>query len=434
MAILFRDATILPMTASGDEARTFTGSVGVEGNRITLVTSDAERIAEFLSRNGDCREIDCRGKVVMPGLINTHSHVAMTLQRSLADDIPLMRWLNEHIWPFEAHQTVEDVKAGMELGIVEMLLGGTTSVVDMYYHEDSCVEVVRRMGIRAMLGCNYFDNNVDTVLPQIERAVELSKGDDRIKIAVAIHAAYTVCPENMLRGKALCDKYGLHLVTHIAETQDEQRMVREQFGCTPVEHYDKLGLLSPRTVAAHCVYANESDIATLRERGVTISHNPQSNMKLSSGVAPVDLMNRAGALVTIATDGTCSNNDLDMWEEMRSAAFLQKCSTGDPLALPAYEVLKMATVNGARAMGREGELGIVAEGALAALIVIDLQKPHLQPVHDVVSNLVYCGKASDVETVVVDGRLLVENRHIADVDLPALYTRVNAAVKRILGK
>ncbi|MEG2061119.1 MAG: amidohydrolase family protein, partial [Alistipes sp.] len=177
----------------------------------------------------------------------------------------------------------------------------------------------------------------------------------------------------------------------------------------------------------------DSDIATLTARGVAVSHNPQSNMKISSGVAPIEQMRAAGALVTIGTDGPCSNNDLDMWEELRTAVFLQKSATGNPCALPAYEALKLATVNGARALGyAQGELGVVSEGALADLIVVDLQKPHLQPIHNVVSNLVYCGKASDVETVVVDGEVVVENRRVQGVDLAQLYRRVAAAVERIL--
>ena len=302
----------------------------------------------------------------------------------------------------------------------------------MYYFENRCVETVERLGIRAMLGCNYFDSNVDEVMPQVEEAVRLAAGCDRVQIALAPHSPYTVSPENLLRGKRLADKYGLHLMTHISETQDEVRIVREKYGKTSVEHLDGLGLLGPKTIGAHCIHVTDSDIETLAARGVAVSHNPQSNMKISSGVAPVERMRAAGALVTVGTDGTCSNNDLDMFEEVRTAAFLQKSATGDPVALPAWEALRLATANGARAMGyAEGELGVVREGALADLIVVDLQKPHLQPVNDVVSNLVYCGKASDVDTVVVDGRIVVENRCVAGVDLPALYAGVAVAVARI---
>ena len=431
MTLLFSHATVLPMTDSGP--RSFAGWVGVVGNRVALVTASEHDAAEFRASHPELREIDCRGKLVMPGLVNTHCHAAMTLQRSYADDIPLMSWLNDYIWPFEARQTPDDVALGMTLGIVEMLLGGVTSFVDMYYFEDRCVEVAERLGIRAVLGCNYFDTNLEEVFRQVERAVGLAAaGSGRVGIAAAPHSPYTVSPENLVRGKELADRYGLGLMTHIAETRDEIRIVRERYGCTPVEHLDSLGLLDRRCIGAHCIHVTDSDIETLAARGVTVSHNPQSNMKISSGVAPVERMRAAGALVTVATDGTCSNNDLDLWEELRTAAFLQKSATGNPTALPAWEALRMATANGARAMGyADGELGVLREGALADLIVVDLQKPHLQPIHDVVSNLVYCGKASDVDTVVVDGRIVVENRRIEGVDLPALYAGAAEAVRRI---
>ena len=306
MPILFSNATVLPMTASGGEPRTFTGWVGTDGDRIALVTASEADAAAFRAAHPGLREIDCRGKLVMPGLVNTHCHAAMTLQRSYADDISLMAWLHDYIWPFEAHQTPDDVKLGMTLGIVEMLLGGVTSFVDMYYFEDRCVEVAERLGIRALLGCNYFDTNADEVLPRVGEAVRLAAaGSGRVRIAVAPHSPYTVSPENLLRGKELADRYGLHLMTHISETQDEVRIVREKYGCTSVEHLDALGLLGPKTIGAHCIHVTDSDIGTLAARGVTVSHNPQSNMKISSGVAPVERLRAAGALVTVGTDGTC---------------------------------------------------------------------------------------------------------------------------------
>lgn len=419
------------MTAEAGRPQTFIGWVGVTDNRIALVSAERTAAEAFRAAHPDLREIDCTGRLVMPGLIDTHCHAAMTLQRSYADDIALMEWLNDYIWPFEARQTADDVALGMTLGIVEMLLGGVTSFVDMYYHENRCVEVAERLGIRALLGCNYFDTNIESMLPEVEDAVRKAAGSSRVRIALAPHSAYTVSPENLLRGKELSRRHGLRFMTHIAETQDEMRIVRERYGLSPVAHLDALGLLDDLTIGAHCIWVDDEDICMLAERGVAVSHNPQSNMKISSGVAPVERMREAGVLLTVGTDGPCSNNDLDMFEELRTAAFLQKSATGNPLALPAYETLKLATVNGACAMGHGGELGVIREGALADLIVVDLQKPHLQPLHDVVSNLVYCGKASDVETVVIDGRIVVENRRIAGLDLPQLYRDVARTVERI---
>lgn len=417
---------------SAGDPQTFTGSVGIVDNRIALVTADESAVEAFRAAHPHVQEVDCRGKLVMPGLVNTHCHAAMTLQRSYADDVALMSWLNDYIWPFENRQTPDDVAVGMTLGVVEMLLGGITSFVDMYYYENRCVEVIERLGIRAMLGCNYFDRNIDEVIPQIDEAVERAAGIDRIQIAVAPHAPYTVSPENLKRGRAVAERYGLHMMTHIAETQDEVRILKERYGMTPVEHLDRFGLLNERMIGAHCIYLTDSDINTLIRRGVAVSHNPQSNMKISSGVAPVERLREAGALVTIGTDGTCSNNDLDLLEELRTATFLQKSFTGNPCALPAWEVLKMATVNGAQALGyRPDELGTLTEGALADVIVIDLQKPHLQPIHSVVSNLVYCGKAADVDRVIVNGRTLVEDHRVVGLDLAELYEEVAATISRI---
>lgn len=430
MTLLFRNALLVPMTG----AEPFRGAVGVAGNRIALVTADDAEADRFAGEHPDCRTIDCTGRIVMPGLIDTHCHAAMTLQRCNADDIALMAWLNDHIWPFEAQQTPDDVALGMTLGIVELLLGGVTSFVDMYFRENRCVGIAERLGIRALLGCSYFDSNIGEALAEAADAVERARGCDRVRIAVAPHAPYTVSRENLLRGKRFAEELGLPCMIHLAETQDECRYVRERFGCTPVGYLDEAGLLDGRTIAAHCVWVDAADRATLARRGVTVAHNPQSNMKISSGAAPVAQMLAEGVRVTLATDGACSNNDLDMWEEMRSAAFLQKVTSGDPLALPAREVLRMATAAAAPAMGyADGELGVLREGALADLIVVDVQKPHLQPLNDPVAALVYCAKASDVETVVVDGRIVVENRRIEGLDLAALYRDAAAAVGRIKG-
>lgn len=430
MKLLFSNATVIPMTASADDPRKFfTGWVAVDGNRIVLATDRAEEADAFRAAASDLREVDCRGKVLMPGLVNTHCHVAMTLQRSYADDIPLMEWLNDYIWPFEAVQTGDDVALGAELGIVEMLLGGTTSFVDMYWDEHRIAPVADRLGIRALLCPSCLDANMPVFERDLEALLPLTTG--RVRAGVGPHAPYTVSRENLLRCRDLCRRHDLPLTIHLAETEAEMQTVGERTGMTPVQYLDSLGMFDGRTIAAHCVHVDATDRETLRARGVHVAHNPTSNMKISSGIAPVSAFAAEGVRCTIGTDGTCSNNDLDMWEEMRNASFLSKVSSGNPLVLPAYEVLRMATVCGARALGYGDELGVVREGALADLILIDIRKPHLQPVHDLISNLVYCCKASDVETVVVDGCIVVENRRVAGVDLESLYDAADRAVRRI---
>ena len=425
MNILLKNCIVVPMTAAAGERQWYTGSVGISGNRIEFASEDEAKAGEFVRRHTDARTIDCRDKVVMPGLVNTHCHVAMTLQRSSADDIALMEWLNDYIWPFEARQTAGDIELGARLGVVEMLLGGVTSFVDMYWHEASVFEAVDALGMRALLTASCMDTNMDACERDLALLLDKSAGHRRIRAGVSPHAAYTCSPETLRRAKRLCDRHGLPMTMHISETRDEQRMVAERYGKTPVALAEELGLLDERMIAAHCIYMSDSDMETFVRRGVAVAHNPSSNMKISSGTAPVAKMHGMGIRCTIATDGACSNNDLDMWEEMRNASFLQKVSTMNPLTMPAYDILKMATADGAAAIGYGGELGIIAEGALADVIVVDVLKPHIYPLHNVVANLVYCAKASDVETVIVDGRIVVENRRMSGVDTAELCRRVH---------
>ena len=431
--LLFHNVRVVPMTAQADEPQSWVGSVAVAEGRIAALLTSEEAADEYLRLHPDCRVVDGRGKLLMPGLINTHCHAGMTLQRNSADDIPLMAWLNDRIWPFEQRQTADDVALATRLGVAELLLGGVTSVVEMYFESDLTVEVFEEMGMRALVGTNCFEATIDSAFETLLKARERCADSPLVQVAIAPHAPYTVSPEGLERCRKFAEEENLPLMIHLAETEDELRQVEERYGMRPVALLDKVGLLTPRTIAAHCVHLTDEEIALLAERGVVVAHCAQCNMKISSGTAPVARMLQAGVTVTLATDGPASNNDLDLWEELRAAAFQQKLSTRNPLSLPAYEVLRMATVEGARAMGLAGELGIIKEGALADVILLDLQKPHLQPLGDVVSTLVYSAKASDVEMVVVGGRVVVENRRVVGLDMTALLEEANRRAEALRG-
>ena len=432
-ALLFKNVRVVPMTAQADEPQSWVGSVAVAEGRIAALLTSEEAADEYLRQHPDCRVVDGRGKLLMPGLVNTHCHAGMTLQRNSADDIPLMAWLNDRIWPFEQRQTADDVALATRLGVAELLLGGVTSVVEMYFESDRTVEVFDQMGMRALVGTNCFEATIDAAFETLLKARERCADSPLVQVAIAPHAPYTVSPEGLERCRKFAEEHNLPLMIHLAETEDELRQVEERYGMRPVALLDKVGLLTPRTIAAHCVHLTDEEISLLAERGVVVAHCAQCNMKISSGTAPVARMLQAGVTVTLATDGPASNNDLDLWEELRAAAFQQKLSTRNPLSLPAYEVLRMATVEGARAMGLAGELGIIKEGALADVILIDLQKPHLQPLGDVVSTLVYSAKASDVEMVVVGGRVVVENRRVVGLDMMALLEEANRRAEALRG-
>jgi 5-methylthioadenosine/S-adenosylhomocysteine deaminase len=432
-------ATILPMTEgeSGGE-RYFTGSVAIENNRISVVGREGDpqqqrKMDEFLAAAGPgLREIDGRGKLLMPGLVNTHTHVSMTLLRNLADDVALMEWLTRHVWPFEALLGAEEIATGARLGMAEMLLGGTTTLVDMYWHEAAVGRAARQTGIRAVLCPSFLDGpRMEEFERDLSECLKVAAGCDTLSVMVAPHSAYTCSAENLRRGAELARRNGIGMHIHISETLDEQRTIRERYDSTPTEYLLRAGLFEVPTIAAHCVHVTEGDMDILLERGVTVAHNPQSNMKLASGAAPVARMIERGLRVSIGTDGASSNNDLDMWDEMRSASFLGKLTSGDPAALPAWEVLKMATVNGARAIGMEGSLGIIAEGALADMVMLDIEKPHWCPRAEIVSALVYSAKSSDVHTVFVNGEVVVEGGRMKSPDLEEIMREAENSVERV---
>ena len=371
--------------------------------------------------------VERKNSVVMPGLVNTHTHAAMCLMRGIADDKPLMEWLTKTIFPAEAKNVSPDfVKAGTTLACMEMVRGGTTTFADMYYYESDVAAAVDACGMRAVLGETWLDGpapghaNLEESQKVTRAFLERWKGHRRITAAVAPHAAYTCSKATLLAARALADEFGAPLLIHVSETQDEQKQIREKYGATPVKWLDSIGFLGPRVVAAHGVWLDPGDLALMAAKKVSLSHNPESNMKLGSGVAPVALARKAGVTVGLGTDGVAgSNDDLDMWESMDFAGKLAKVTALDPTVLPARELLKMATIEGAKALGLDKVTGSLEAGKVADLIAIDLDEPRTRPIYDIASTLVYAAKGSDVSLTVVDGKVLWDGRKWRTIDVIA---------------
>ena len=435
MNILINNGYILPMTLSGSDKPYFKGYVGIEGERIAFVSKDKAEAKEFFeSHAGDCMRMDASDMIVMPGLINTHTHVAMALLRGISDDVPLMEWLEQHIWPIEAKMGYQEVYDGARLGILEMLMGGTTTFVDMYPYEEAVAEAAESAGIRALVSPCPMDFRMDHFENDWKQVQKRFSSSRLVRMWMGPHAIYTLSGKNLQRSISLSKELGIGSHVHLAETQTEQDNCMAQHGVSPTEYLEKEGLFSTKTLAAHCVVMSDHDIEILAKNGVSVAHNPQSNMKLASGIAPVKKMLEAGVNVSIGTDGASSNNDLDMWEEMRTASLLQKVNTHDPCAIPAYTALQMATVNGAKAIGREGELGVIAPGALADILLVDIQKPHLYPHTNLISELVYSTHASDVDTVIVNGRFVVKNRKCLSMSAEEVCSTAQKHIDILLSK
>ncbi len=423
------------MNIADDSPKYFKGHLGIEGSRICFVSKEQSDADKFLSLHKDnCKVIDATGFIVMPGLINTHTHIAMALLRGISDDVPLMEWLNEHIWPVEAHMGYNEILIGAKLGALEMLKGGTTTFVDMYPYEEAVAEASEEAGIRAVVSpCA-----MDFRMPHFEedwRAVQKRfSNSNLVSMMIGVHAIYTCSPENMKHAMELSEQLSTGIHIHHSETKDEEKTVRERYNANPTEHLVNVGLIKRPTLAAHCVYMSDEDITAFAENNVSVAYNPQSNMKLASGIAPIAKMLDAGVNVSIGTDGASSNNDLDMWDEMRTASLLQKVNTMNPCVLTAYQVLQMATVNGAKAIGKEGELGILQEGALADIILVDFEKPHLYPHTNLISELVYSCHASDVDTVIVNGEIVVKNRKCTTMDETKVCTDAQNTIEKLLNQ
>ena len=388
------------------------GGIAIRNNRIVAVGSRTQVLRSFVGPR-----MNASGKLVIPGLINGHTHIPMVLFRGLADDLDLQEWLTKYIFPAEAKNVTEEfVRAGTRLGLAEMIRGGTTTYCDMYYFEDAIADETARAGVRAVLGETVIDfpvadnkNNAEA-MAYVERFVQRWKGHSLIVPAIAPHAPYTVSADHLKAARAFSDRTGAPIVTHISETKREVDDSIKDKGTSPVNYLDRLGFLNNRVIAAHMVWPAPEEIAILKQRGVGIVHNPQSNMKLASGVSPVPRMLSDGLLVGLGTDGAASNNDLNMWEEMDTAAKLHKSFSGDPKVLSAQQAFELATIRGAEALHLEKEIGSLEVGKRADIVIVDRESFNQIPSYNVYSDLVYATKAANVETVIIDGRIVMRAR------------------------
>jgi 5-methylthioadenosine/S-adenosylhomocysteine deaminase len=411
------------------------GAVVVTGDTIVAVGPRAELERKYESR----KTIDAKNKLVLPGFINGHTHVPMTLFRGIHDDVTLNDWLYKYIFPAEAKNVTEEfVRWGTRLAAAEQIRSGVTTFADMYYFEDAVAEETKAAGMRGVLGETFIyfpapDNKTNAaMLAYTEKFLQKWQGDPLIHAAPAPHSIYTCSQETLQDAAALARKYHAPILIHVAEMKKELDDSRKQNGMSPVQYLEKIGVLGPDVVAAHCIFVDEADRKTLAQRQVGCVHNPSSNMMIASGVAPVPEMRAAGIAVGLGTDGPAgSNNDLDLMEEIDLAAKLAKITKMDPLAINAKAVVEMATIDGARALHMEKEIGSLEKGKKADLILISLDEPNAVPMYDVYAALAYALKASDVETVIIGGRVVMQDRKLLTVDEQEAMAKAREYKKKI---
>src|SRR5215510_2219489 len=411
------------------------GGIAVSGGRIVAIGPRADIESRYTSR----QKINAAGKVVTPGLINGHTHVPMVLFRGLADDLDLQEWLTKYIFPAEAKNVTEEfVRVGTRLGLAEMIRGGTTTYCDMYYFEDAIAEETEKAGVRGVLGETVIDfpvadNKTNAeAMAYVEKFVSRWKGNGLIVPAIAPHAPYTVSEEHLKAVRAFSDRTGAPIVTHVSETKREVDDSIKTKGASPVDYLNRFGFLNDRVIAAHMVWPTAEELALLKKLGVGIVHNPQSNMKLASGVAPVPEMLKQNLPVGLGTDGAASNNDLNLWEEMDTAAKLHKLISKDPKVVSAQEAFEMATIRGARALHLETEIGSIETGKRADLVIVDLDDLNQTPYYNIYSDLVYSAKSGDVRTVIIEGRVVMRDRRLLTLNEESIKADARRYRERIV--
>ncbi|MFC5403769.1 amidohydrolase [Cohnella soli] len=414
----------------------FQGWMAVEGERIAAM---GEGEAPEEEKRLASEKLNGKGYLFMPGLVNTHGHAAMSLLRGLADDLALQEWLQNHMWPTEAKFTGDDVYWGSALAAAEMIKSGTTTFVDMYDHMHRVAEVVERSGMRASLtrgaiGLCPEDVQKAKLADAIQFAKDWhGKANGRINVMISPHAPYTCPPDFILKFVEAAHDLDLPMHTHMSETIAEVEQNVRDYGCRPVEHLDRLGMFGRPTLVAHAVHLNDDEIALLAERGVAVSHNPVSNLKLASGVARVPDLLKAGVKVSLGTDSAASNNNLDLFQEISMAALLHKGVSGDPTVIPAVEAIRMGTLYGANSIGLEGVTGQLKVGLKADFIALNIDRPHFVPHTDYVSHLAYSARGSDVAHVWVDGKQLLRNGQLLTLDEERIKAEAELCFRRLRG-
>ncbi|NLY86592.1 MAG: amidohydrolase [Tissierellia bacterium] len=428
MTILIKDITLVPMDGKNEV---------IEKTNIYM-DDKIIHIGELRDDIEVERVIDGKNKVAMPGLINAHTHIGMSLLRNFADDLPLHDWLTKKIWPTEAKLIGEDVYWGSLLSIVEMIQSGTTAFCDMYFFMDQVGKALEESGIRGVLTRGLIEEQGKNE-EKLDETKDLynnwhGKGNGRIKVMVAPHAPYTCSPDFLKETIKLANELNTGIHIHLSETKKEVEDSYKNFGKSPIKHVYDLGLFDVHTIAAHCVHVDDEDIEIMKEKNVYPVNNPGSNLKLASGFAPVDKMLKKGISVALGTDGSSSNNNLNMFEEINLAAIVNKAVNLDAVSVPALDALKMSTVNGAKALAWFDEIGSVEAGKKADLILIDMDKPHLYPRHNIISALAYTVQASDVDTVIVDGRIIMEKREIKTLDVEKIKYMAEKHAKDLINR
>jgi 5-methylthioadenosine/S-adenosylhomocysteine deaminase len=410
------------------------GALAIDGSDIVEVGTPDAIAAKYRA----AQTVEARDEIVLPGLINTHTHAPMVMYRGLADDLALMDWLQKYIFPAEA-KTVspELVRVGTRLAALEMIESGTTTFADMYYFEEEIAKAAIAAGLRGVLGETIIQFPVADAktpaegLARAERFIREFKDNGLVTPAVAPHALYTNDRATLVASAALGKKYGVPVIIHFAETEDEVRIAREQYRMTPAAALDSIGFWGPNTLAAHAIWVSDEDIAILKRHNVGLAHNPESNMKLASGAAPVMKYIAAGVALGLGTDGAASNNDLDMFEAMRQASFLAKHAMKDPTAVSAQTALDLATIGGARALAMEKAIGSLEAGKRADVITVSMRAARQTPLYDPVSHLVYTTRGDDVRTTIVNGKILMKERGLRTLDRAVVIADANRLAARV---